>query len=649
MPTQSTLAAQENDKDTPEASQTVSSPGTAVTDVSTTPSSPANKGSSVLPFVATSTGPTPTPFKQANFPAESDVTERNQQEPIPHSLPPSEPQVPENTHLPAVFAVNDNMATMTENPTHAGTVQDPDHVHDQDDSYLADRAGGLSLAEQGQSDGYDRDVNDIVNDRKAISNGGGRETFGGSYDHEPVYQGDTEDGRVKEEDMLDSPYDNYPNGEQPHESRPSMSNRPSRSYMGPQIPIVTTYEEEAPENASVRKQKRSASRASHRDYAGEDGHQIGRPASRAASTRPAAQDVSYVRSPSRAQSMRDISDTGRPKSIRNAEPEHVRAPSRSGSVAERPRSRVGNAVGAGVGAGGGAVLVGEVISPDRQRALQERPRSRVSLHDDGPTERSSGDRDRTMSPNRPQSSFGHRPQPNLMTVAEDGRESRYESGRDSRGAGVLGRSGTVMSRANTMGRNGTLSRAANGGTVGSRRGAFGRGAGASIGTQPEEVLGRDDIHARAELSERILDEATLRRLSTMEKKDAKRLAKVIKAEGKAETKAVTSSIKELERIVKLQKEAAGAERKSQLRLTKWTSKEHKARLRFLKEKERYEKIEAELRNAENDYEERRDHAGGLTAQVAEKTQDLDDLRGQKAADDREREVKLLALKNPAHS
>ena len=76
-----------------------------------------------------------------------------------------------------------------------------------------------------------------------------------------------------------------------------------------------------------------------------------------------------------------------------------------------------------------------------------------------------------------------------MTVAEDGRESGYD-GRDSR-AGVLGRSGTVMSRANTLGRNGTLSRAANGGTVGSRRGAFGRGAGASIGTQPEEVLGRE--------------------------------------------------------------------------------------------------------------------------------------------------------------
>lgn len=31
------------------------------------------------------------------------------------------------------------------------------------------------------------------------------------------------------------------------------------------------------------------------------------------------------------------------------------------------------------------------------------------------------------------------------------------------------------------------------------------------------------------------------------------------------------------------------------------------------------------------------------------TQELDDMRAQKAADDREREVKLIALKNPAHA
>jgi len=111
-----------------------------------------------------------------------------------------------------------------------------------------------------------------------------------------------------------------------------------------------------------------------------------------------------------------------------------------------------------------------------------------------------------------------------------------------------------------------------------------------------------------------------------EKKDAVRLAKVIQNEGKAEAAAVKGSIKELERLSRLQKEAAGAERKSQQRLTKWTSKEHKARLRFLKEKERYEKVEGDLRNAENDYEERRDHAAGLTAQVAEVSYNFVNLR-----------------------
>lgn len=303
-----------------------------------------------------------------------------------------------------------------------------------------------------------------------------------------------------------------------------MSNRVSRSYTGAQIPIVTTYEQQ-PENASVRKQKRSSSRASNYN----DG--VNRNQSRAASVRndhdgeplsdPRELDSggphglvydeksgNYIhrhelgsRAPSR-QSVR--ADNARPQSVKA---QSVRAPSirqadgpvsiprsasRAGSInqdRERPQSRIGNAVGAGVGAGGGAAAIGEIVSHDRQRSLQqqERPRSRVSLHDDVDHDRSSANR--ALSPNRPQSSFGHRPQPNLMTVAEDGRESRYD-GRDSR-AGVLGRSGTVLSRANTQGRNGTLSRAANGGTVGSRRGAFGRGAGASIGTQPEEVLGRE--------------------------------------------------------------------------------------------------------------------------------------------------------------
>lgn len=425
--------------------------------------------------------------------------------------------------------------------------------------------------------------------------------------------------------------------------RPNMNLRPSRSYIKP-VPIVTTYDPQLPDGDSIKRRSvvGSAQSPSYK-----------RPSSRAASidNEPLQKSISPRRESKTGYAY--VADY-HPNGDDNQPP---RLPSRTASARNRQFNEAG---AAGVGAAAGGLAVGEVVSQQRQRELQggnSRRNSGFALQDSGavpratttfeePSDNQQGPAARAVSP-RPQSAFGHRPQPQLLAINE-GQGEQQQDGRDSR-AGVLGRNGTVISRANTLGRNGTLSRGANGGTIGSRKGAFGRGAGASIGTQPEEVLGRDDIHTRAELSERILDDATLHRLSNMEKKDARRLTKIIKKEAKTEAQAVQTSIKELERLCALQKEAATAERKSQLRLTKWTSKEHKARMRFLKEKERYERIEGELRNAENDFEERRDHAAGLTAQVAEKTQDLDDLRAQKAADDREREVKILALKNPAHS
>ncbi|WWC69422.1 uncharacterized protein I206_103361 [Kwoniella pini CBS 10737] len=421
--------------------------------------------------------------------------------------------------------------------------------------------------------------------------------------------------------LSSDPTDLKPEVDQDEENpqRPGFNSRASRSYVKP-IPIVTTYEPELPEAASVKQRKTVAG------------------STKAPSTKRASSKAGSIRS-NKAASVNG--DHVRSPSVNG---DHVRSP----SVASVRRLPAQNEEHNGF-------HPGQIATHERQHELQGG--NRVSLHDSGPISRDRSTtfeepdlpQQRATSPTRPHSSFGYRPQPNLMSISEaDRSESRNEQSRDLR-AGVLNRSGTVLSRSGTYGRNGNLSRGANGGTIGSRKGAFGRGAGASVGTQPEEVLGRDDIHQRAELSERILDDATLRRLSTMEKKDAKRLAKVIKAEGKSEAKSVAGAIKELERLTKLQREAASAERKSQLRLSKWTRREHKARLRFLKEKEKYEKIEGELRNSENDYEERRDHASGLTAQVAEKTQSVDDLRAMRAADDREREVKLLALKNPAHS
>jgi hypothetical protein len=175
------------------------------------------------------------------------------------------------------------------------------------------------------------------------------------------------------------------------------------------------------------------------------------------------------------------------------------------------------------------------------------------------------------------------------------------------------------------------------------------GAGLSVGTQPEEVLGRADIHSRAEVSERELPDEELRRLARMEKKEAKKLEKLMKGEERAQGKAVEAAIRDLRNLATMQKEAIAHERKSQQKLGRATGREHKARMRFLKEKERYEKFEADLQQAENDFEERRDHAAGLTAQIAERTQEIDDLRAQKAADDRERRVKKQAMRNPAYA
>lgn len=75
------------------------------------------------------------------------------------------------------------------------------------------------------------------------------------------------------------------------------------------------------------------------------------------------------------------------------------------------------------------------------------------------------------------------------------------------------------------------------------------------------------------------------------------------------------------------------ELKAQQKHAKFTRVEHKARLRFLKEKERYERVEAQLRSIEADYEAKREHAAQQTDLLAEKTQELNDLRAQKAADD----------------
>lgn len=268
---------------------------------------------------------------------------------------------------------------------------------------------------------------------------------------------------------------------------------------------------------------------------------------------------------------------------------------------------------------------GQIVTPSRQRALQSS------------TGRGGGgsDYDTASQQARSRSAFGHRPQPG-------GQNGYDEFGAEDDGYGrAPTRAGTVRSTRSR--RPGTSMSGA------PRRGAFGQGAALSTGTNPHDVLSRQDLHERSSLAERALSPNELKRLQGMEKKDAKRLTKLMKEEERAQSKSLHQAIADMKRLTKLQKEAIAAESKSQRNLAKWTSREHKARLHFLKEKERYEAIEAKLRNAENDFEERRDHAYGLTEQVAERNQEIDDMRALKAADDRERAIKRTTLKHPGHA
>lgn len=142
----------------------------------------------------------PTAFKQADFPSEygqqqepqqqqqqhqaqeelpqPEVQELEQeQESLPRSLPPSEPIVPENaeSQVPEIYT----MATTTHTiPTQDLNGNTNEHANfgttqDHDDNYLADKAGGLSLAEEGQAD-YDH----------GLANGNHDTNFKGPYEEE---------------------------------------------------------------------------------------------------------------------------------------------------------------------------------------------------------------------------------------------------------------------------------------------------------------------------------------------------------------------------------------------------------------------------------------------------------------------------------
>lgn len=119
--------------------------------------------------------------------------------------------------------------------------------------------------------------------------------------------------------------------------------------------------------------------------------------------------------------------------------------------------------------------------------------------------------------------------------------------------------------------------------------------------------------------------------------------KVIKAEGKAQKANLTAALKELPRMQKVQKQASKDESRALSKHAKAASYEHKLNTRFLAAKAAHEAALADLNAKIEQLEMSRSAAQHETQELSKKRREVEELRQQKAVDDREREVKLQEL------
>lgn len=116
-------------------------------------------------------------------------------------------------------------------------------------------------------------------------------------------------------------------------------------------------------------------------------------------------------------------------------------------------------------------------------------------------------------------------------------------------------------------------------------------------------------------------------------KDGKRVAKVIKAEAKAEKAAIEQAIRELADVQRMQRQAIKEESKTVSTHAKALRQFHKDELEYLAARAKYERAQAELQTWEDMRDSARQHAAEVTDRLQEKNQEVEWLRAQKAADD----------------
>ncbi|PIL35569.1 hypothetical protein GSI_02297 [Ganoderma sinense ZZ0214-1] len=194
----------------------------------------------------------------------------------------------------------------------------------------------------------------------------------------------------------------------------------------------------------------------------------------------------------------------------------------------------------------------------------------------------------------------------------------------------------------------SITGAATVGAVGLRRrrtslvqGSFASGPG-MVGPASTPVLD-DAFRARSRSADLGLSERQRVKLSKAQIREGKKVAKIIRAEGKAEQKVIEEAVRELSDLQKLQKAAVKEESKAYAAYSKTLREFRKAELEFFAARAKYERAQADLQAQEDAREASRAHARETTEMLQEKNREVEWLRAQKAVDDREREAKVREL------
>ncbi|THG96239.1 hypothetical protein EW026_g5563 [Hermanssonia centrifuga] len=233
------------------------------------------------------------------------------------------------------------------------------------------------------------------------------------------------------------------------------------------------------------------------------------------------------------------------------------------------------------------------------------------------------------------------PQPSwkrTRDLAQSGDHKRSQSVRTTR-TGCAGRGGTDEGSIRTT-QSGRRSLNLSGGSFSNGAGMVGP---AALPNDEETSMFR----SRSVSADAGLTDKQKVKIGKAELKEGKRVVKVMKQEAKAEKKALEVAVKELTEIQRSQKNSIKEDAKTNASYAQALRVFHKEELEFFAARAKYERAQADQKGFEDAREASREHARMATEMLQEKNREVEWLRAQKAADDREREAKIRQLSGKA--